>query len=405
MNCRIARRGVRCWVGFLVVAILTGAATVEAQPSRKNPQTVHCLAFSPDGRRLAACASDGLTRGELVVWDVATWKPVFRHREPVGFPRLAYSPDGKVLALSRFAPETKLFDAESGKLLRELKGHTNHARCVTFTPDGKKIITGSYDRTVRIWDAKTGQLEHTLEGHKSPVYAVAVSPNGALLAAAEANANSVRLWDLKTRKTVHVFEKLGSLVPCVCFSPDGTLLGAASWAGHFTLFDTATHQKWLRLRPAGGVNYGQFSPDGRWLAVVTNGWTVYVFRADRTADKKTKQKVRKLLSRFEDDSYDVREKASRALAAIGPAAEPQLHAAMKSRSAEVRWRARKLRQRLANAGAAIQLKGHDDELECVSFSPDGKLLASGDHSGRIKIWKVGKWTELKTLSIADSRDR
>ena len=75
---------------------------------------------------------------------------------------------------------------------------------------------------------------------------------------------------------------------------------------------------------------------------------------------------------------------------------------MKSPSAEVR---RKLRQRLTRADSAVQLKGHDDELECVCFSPDGKLLASGDHSGRIKVWSVGKWKELKSLSIADNRKR
>jgi WD40 repeat protein len=304
-----------------------------------------------------------------------------------------------VLALSRFAPETKLFDVENGKLLRELKGHSNYARCVTFTPDGTRIITGSYDRTIKVWIASTGELLVTLEGHAGPVYHVDVSPNGSLLASTDARADTVYLWDLNTHEELHVFEKLGSPVPQVAFSPDGRLLAVSSWGGHVSLFDTKTYEARKRFGRTSGAHWSEFSPDGQWLAIVTNSPRVYVFRANTSADTETENRIRSLLAEFEDDSYEVREQAAKELAALGPAAEDQLREAVSSPSAEVRWRARELLRRLSRPESAVQLEGHRGELECVCFSPDGKLMASGDSTGEIKVWRVGEWKEVVSLSI------
>lgn len=383
---------------LFLVTVLLGTLSVAAEEFQ-TPPPVRCLEFSPDGRLLVGSAADQFARGELVVWQVDTWKPRFRHQEPVGFPRVAFSPDGKQLALSRFAPETKLFDVETGQLTQELQGHTDHARCVTFTPDGKRIITGSYDLAVKIWNAASGDELATLEGYTSPVYHVAVSPDGSLLAAADGRGSAVHLWDLKTNTKLHVFGNLGSFVPHVTFSPDGSLLAVASWTGGLTLFDTKTYQPQRRIHRIAGVHWSAFSADNHWLAVVTNGTTVYVFPIDTSTDAKLNEEIADLLAKLEDDSYEVREQATERLAAIGPAAVGRLVNAADSPSAEVRWRTRMLRQRMSRPESATQITGHLDQLECVCFSPDGTLLASGDNTGHVKVWRVGTWEQVVSLAV------
>ncbi|MCH8148510.1 MAG: WD40 repeat domain-containing protein [Planctomycetes bacterium] len=388
-----------CWVLLATVGFsLPPLLRADEAANEPKPLSVLCLEFSPDGGLLAAAASRK-SRGELVVWEVDKWKPRFRHSEAVAFRRVAFSPDGRMLALSRLAPELKLLDVENGKLLRQLKGHTDHARCVAFTPDGKRIITGSLDRTIKIWSAAKGEVLATLSGHTGAVHHVDVSPNGSLLASVEARTGKVHMWDLNTLEALHVYEGSGWFVPHAAFSPNGRLLAVASWGGQLGLYDTKTYQLRTRIQDVGGVHWSEFSPDGQWLAVVSNGPTIYAFPTDTSADEKTKERVHTLLAEFKMDSYEAREKAAEALAKIGPAAESQLRDAMKSPNAEVRWRARQLRRRLSHPESAVQLKGHLDDPNCVCFSPDGKLMASGDRLGEIKVWRVDGWKQVVSLSI------
>jgi WD40 repeat protein len=209
----------------------------------------------------------------------------------------------------------------------------------------------------------------------------------------------VHLWNLNTHTKLHVFDKLGSLVTHVAFSPAGRLLAVASWAGNLTLFDTNTYQPRHRIHRIGGVRWSAFSLDNKRHAVVDNGTKVYVFPTDTSADAESQKEIADSLTRMEDDSYDVREQATQRLAAIGPAAASQLVAAANSPSAEVRWRTRMLRQRMSRPESAVQITGHLDQLECVCFSPDGTLLPSGDSTGHVKVWRVGTWEQIASLSI------
>jgi WD40 repeat protein len=350
---------------------------------------------------LVAAGGRDTTQGELVAWNVSTWQPLWRHSETVGLPCVAFSPDGKVLAVSRFAPETRLLNPATGEVLRELTGHANHARCAAFTPNGQQIVTGSYDRSIKIWDATTGQEVATLTGHADAVYSVAVSPDGTLLASADARAYRVHLWSLVDRELVFTSERMRSLVPHVCFSPDGRLLAAPSWAGGMSLYDTETRTLWMKMHTGvgPGLAHAAYSPDQRWLAVAATDGTLFVHRVHVATDPQTQQTVAGLLARFNDDSYAVREQADRELAAIGFAAEPQLRQALQSTSPEVRWRARRMRQRLSGGDIAVKLR-HQEQIECVTFSPDGRLMASGDRHGEVKIWSVGDWQQVASLSVA-----
>lgn len=397
---RGAPRG--CWLAYLGVWLLQHTAIVftGAAADAPPPLFVRGLDFSRDGTLLAAAAtSDDKLRGELVVWEIESMSPRFVRTESVGFPRVAFSPDGSMLALARFAPECLLIKTSSGEVVRELRGNETHVRCLAFTRDGQRLVTGGTDRTLKIWNLDTGAADTTLAASVDAVYHLAVSPDGLLLATADGQSSTARLWDLASGQQLHSFQNLGSLVPHVCFSPDGRWLAASSWLGRLHVFDTQTHEAYFRLRDMGGVDGAAFSADGCWLAVVTNGPDVFVFDVNTRADDATRVRVDGLLARFLGDDYHDREAAMRELAEIGMAAEPQLRSALVAESPEVRWRARKLRSRLCSGTSARRLTFGPERLGCVAFSGDSSLLAAGNDRGDVRLWRVSDWQELTTLSI------
>jgi WD40 repeat protein len=124
----------------------------------------------------------------------APWEPATTEDDPVF--GLAFSPDGKLLAIADRSNTVQLWDVGAGKPARApLTGHAGIVRSVAFSPDGKLLATGSDDKTVRLWNPATGQpAAAPLTGHTGPVNALAFSPDGKTLATGSAD-HTVRLWD------------------------------------------------------------------------------------------------------------------------------------------------------------------------------------------------------------------
>ena len=88
----------------------------------------------------------------------------------------------------------RLWDAASGALIREFKGHSFSVSSVAFSPDGQRVLSGSTDKSVRLWDAASGALIREFKGHSDTVNSVAFSPDGQRVLSGSYD-NSVRLWD------------------------------------------------------------------------------------------------------------------------------------------------------------------------------------------------------------------
>ncbi len=74
---------------------------------------------------------------------------------------VAFSPDGLTLASGGNDRFVRMWDIETGRLLRSLRGHTATVRQVHYAPDGLMLATGSEDRTIRLWNPETGEsLRH-----------------------------------------------------------------------------------------------------------------------------------------------------------------------------------------------------------------------------------------------------
>ena len=108
----------------------------------------------------------------------------------------AFSPDGARAVTGSGDGTTRIWDAETGAVVRRLDWHDDHVNCCAFSPDGTRVVTASNDTTARIWDMETGAVLRTLEGHTSlPVVCCAFSPDGGRVVMAS-HGRTARLWDV-----------------------------------------------------------------------------------------------------------------------------------------------------------------------------------------------------------------
>ncbi|MEX2139110.1 MAG: WD40 repeat domain-containing protein [Pirellulales bacterium] len=372
------------------------AAKTDEQAKKQQPLAVRCLAFSPDGRSLAAGYGNNDGRGRVIAWDLAQRKPRFAKEEGEVVPSVAYSPNGEFLAIGSFLPVVRLLNPATGNVMRAWKAHDQHIRSVAFNFTGT-LATASYDQTIKLWDAPTGTVRRVLAGHQAPLRVIAFSPDGKWLASAGGQEEMVRLWNLTDQNKPPREFKMEGYVPQVAFSPDSSRLAVSVWVEGPVLFDVNTGKERDRLTNLGGIHWTTYSPDGRWLAVATNGRDVYIFPAQHEPTEAEQREIARLIKQFEDDDYAKREAASKRLAELGGIALPQIREGLKSESAEVRIRCRRLVAQAQSGANARKLTGHGAELECLAFSPDGRYLASGDWQGTVIIWDVEEWKSIATL--------
>jgi WD40 repeat protein len=162
---------------------------------RRWRDSLRALAFSPDGRTLAAHFWGHTIR----LWDVGTGTTLTdlrkRRRLCVRSPTgaLAFSPDGRTLAVV-VGDEVRLWDLPARRLRTTIEGHRGLVWGLTFTPDGRTLLTTGNDGTVRTWDPATGQPRAAFDWGIGKVYALALAPDG--MRAFAGGDGGIAVWDL-----------------------------------------------------------------------------------------------------------------------------------------------------------------------------------------------------------------
>lgn len=386
---------------ILRVLVLLSFAVPARAAEEPPPPAPLMVAFSPDGRRLAVVTGKREAKDAMTVWDVATLRRLWVVRDRPGIPTVAFSPDGKMLAVGRFTDEARLYDVVEGRLRATYGGHGKVARAVGFSPDGRMLAVGTYEGFIKLWDVSRGAEVRTLRGHKDRIYAVAFSPDGRRLVSAGIEA--ARVWDVETGESQHVLDHGGSLVHAALFSPDGRKVATGGWDGAVRLWDVETGKPRCRLDNLGGVDSLAYSPSKDILAICGTGRKVeLVSPCFRECGEEERRRLEGLLSRLDDDSYAVREEASREIERMGLVVEPTLRRlATEAKSPEVRLRCRTMRHRILTTPQA-ELAGRLGEVESVAITPDGSLLAGAGRDGTVHLWDVASHRERGRIVPSES---
>jgi WD40 repeat protein len=187
-------------------ALPYGCLTASGSRTKEEgtPRVVVALTFAADIKMLAARDNNGI----VDIWKTASCKRsiTFSANSCVSPFSMAFSPDGKSLALAR-----------GPKIL----------------PDGTREET-----MIDLRELSTGRIVASLCGHSAEVFAVAFSPDGSTLASC-GYEQTIKLWDVTTRKNIADINSGSKTVNCVVFSPDGKTLASAAHDGTIRLWNVA----------------------------------------------------------------------------------------------------------------------------------------------------------------------
>lgn len=206
---------------------------------------VASLAWSPDSKKLAISVRD------ILIWDITTNTSIVRLTLLSQAGSLSWSPDGKYLAFS-YAPDMSKAINELAVVWEIAKGSgpttgqnttnltdTNELiQGLAWSPNGKYLAVGSSDKTVKVWDMNSRQKISTLIGHTDGVESVTWSPDSERLAAGSSDM-SIIVWDLASGKQIAAF-KHPDVVNDVAWSPDGQLLASGCVDHNVYIWDVAS---------------------------------------------------------------------------------------------------------------------------------------------------------------------
>ena len=204
---------------------------------------VTSVAFSPDGKLLAAGAKDAVqlidVETKSIVREVATKSGQVR--------AVAFSPNGKMLATGSYQ-NFSLWNVATGELVKPFKGHRGYVTSVAFSPEGSRLATACEDEVARVWKLGSDEAPLDFKAHKLPVTGIAWSPDGQRLATSAGDENrptkagEVKVWDAATGEVQHSFELHTKSATSIAFSTDGRYVASSGIDEHVNIYDLTTNK-------------------------------------------------------------------------------------------------------------------------------------------------------------------
>lgn len=313
----------------------TGVLVQELQPQDdpvKYPKGARKVAFSPDGKYLAAANWEGSTAR---VWDVSNWQPLpllkvtplrkLAEKDQNVY-SVAFSPDSSYLITTSDDPSPQVWKvgtweqeavlqgvktaplAGAGTQLQggtqqspgtppqqlagesrstELKGHSSAVFNVDFSPDGKHVITMGQSIVALVWQVGTWKPELKLIGHAASVYGAGVSQDSKLVVTASSD-RTARVWELETGKPLGPFLNHPHIVYDAAFSPVKDDIATACWDYIGRIWRKAPDKEWTVVSELRGhknwVYSVAFSPKGDFVVTGSADKSARVWRTTDPTD-------------------------------------------------------------------------------------------------------------------------
>ncbi len=345
---------------------------------------VGSVAWSPDGKRLAT-AVNTTERLPVRVWDTATGQQIRSFTQPAQRVfSVAWSPDGRRLACGNNGGTIDVWDCLTGEAVLTLHTGMYNALSVSWSPDGESIATANNDMQgmITIWDASTGERRSTLGGHAGRVTSIAWSQHGEQLASAGED-QTVRIWNTKSGEEVLAFRGHLGPVMSVRWSPDGGRLVSASVDRTVRIWDTQREQVGRTLSGHQGQVYEvAWSPDSRYVAA---------HGVDRSAardmvriwDARSGREVLPAQSvdgRNREVPFAWSPGSPNSGCLLALCADSEVHILDPAAGREV-----------------LTLAGHEDIVESVAWSPNGRRIATGGRDETIRVWDAANGGQMRAI--------
>jgi WD40 repeat protein/serine/threonine protein kinase len=247
---------------FVDVWKLATGELIARLSNERTKMNLPSLAFSSDGRWLAISAGDAVR-----VFETATWKPMIDFAGP-GVSALAFDPTGPRLATSSWRGDVSIWAVPDGRRLQhlhEISGKLDH---VAVSPDGNFVAAAGQDGAVRIWNAHSGELQVDLQNHHGSVRWLEFDPLSRLVLSAGSDG-VVALSDVARQMMLASFEGPRLAVKAARFDATSQHVIGASWDGTLRVWTIASrYLQWDT--PAIGEDCGRTvsaEDDRRFLAV------------------------------------------------------------------------------------------------------------------------------------------
>lgn len=397
------------------------------------------LCFSSDEGRMYV----GDTRGLVHCVDLATgtiernWQAHARD----GITAISISPDGKILAtgVGYALDDIKLWDSESGALIGELSGHSGWISSLEFSLDGTTLVSTSADQTARIWDVQTLAVKSVLRGHRDEVYSLSLSPDGTQMVTGSKDG-LVHIWSTLSEEAGLQYRNRSISFPISFHSPDGKSLFVCAEQDGLLEFDSETLEEVgpvidfgntgssLFYQIARGMGWGgwhesenetlvvpSFTSDSRFVFIPRDSGTdVY--------NLKTRQLVRSLdefitslgggvnsdeilVARVLTGEIEVRDTTTWEVVGSVPSIRIDLNLkwAVSSDGRNVAMENEPGMVSIYRLSPDFELvpvtefKAARRHLSGITFSPNGRLLATSSASGEGFLWSTDDWSVVATL--------
>jgi WD40 repeat protein len=328
-----------------------------------------------------------------------------------------FTKDGRLVISGGADNMARLWDAVSGKLVFELRGHTNGVTGADIAPDGTRICTVStYDHTARVWDLGSGK--GLFEIKQDRLDSAEISPDGKYILTS-ANLDELSIWDAASGRFVRRLGEAWREIASARFSPDGGRVVVVDRDP--AVCDVATGKKLFELDGhTQQVHDVGYSPDGQWLVTASEDRTARIWRAANGKSAVVLPHDREVVfAMFSPGGrWVVTGDADRVIRVWDPATRSRVaeidvrpmtlsHFALSPNgnllAAVLEENAAQLFETRSGAKVA-ELTGIGGPILSVSFSPDGRRIATAGLDGKVSLYDVELGgTKEQLLALARKR--
>jgi len=378
--------------------------------TRKHNGGILTLEFSPNGAYLVTGGADGA----VVVTEPKTGNEKFRVYHDDQVKDIAFNPNGSWFVTVSNDRKIRVWDINNGRQILSMS-QNNFVQAVKVSADGQWIATTGDDKTVRVWNASTGTeiFQIPIKG-KGTV--LGFSKDGKYLIAGDQNGY-IYIWDISALPTPTNYLQFNGVTTSALYSPSGNLI-AASDDKKIWLLDPKTLSK-LITRPQGitfpelksNINKIVFSPNDKWIGVVTASKDVFIYNTQNRSGRTIKPESLVQALVFSPDEKQLFTGDSAGNLQAWDTTTGKLSSTLiadghriTAMAATTKLLAIGMENELhifdINTLKELEQPISQGEHELLVFSPDGSRLASSNSAGQIHIWELvnGKFSEPKVIN-------